>query len=289
MMGRQSSPMSLQQLRHRADCLRAVPLEAVLRCWGATRDRADKAKWHTERGVISVTGAKFMNWNRSVGGGGAIDLAMHLGDLHFPEALQWLSKNFPTCDAADPAPLSPRPLRLPPGDPTKLPEIRRYLYDHRRLPVAVVEPLIAGGSIYADARSNAVFLLLGKEKEPIGAEIRGTSCTPWRGMAPGSRKDLGYFSIPVVEPTAIILCESAIDAVSCLALHDRAVCISTAGARPNPLWLGSLVQTGKPVCCGFDADPVGDEMARAMMQTHPTVLRLRPSLKDWNEVLKAIP
>jgi hypothetical protein len=209
-----------------------------------------------------------MNWNRSVGGGGAIDLAMHLVGLRFMEALEWLSRNFPAHDTSDPSPVPPRPLLLPPRDDGKLVAVRRYLYDRRRLPTALVEPLIAAGSVYADTRGNAVFLLLGKEEEPVGAEIRGTTRTPWRGMAPGSRKDSGYFSVPVLEPAAIILCESAIDAVSCLALHERTLCISTAGARPNPLWLGSLLKRGKPVYCGFDADATGDEMARAMAETH---------------------
>jgi hypothetical protein len=281
--------MSFQDIRERANRLRVLPLEAVLICSGATRDRADKAKWHTGRGVISVTGVKFINWNRSVGGGGAIDLAMHLGGLRFMEALQWLARNFPAHGNSDLSPVPPRPLILPPRDERKLMAVRQYLYDRRRLPAALVEPLIAGGSVYADTRSNAVFLLLGKEEEPVGAEIRGTTDTLWRGMAPGSRKDSGYFSVPVIEPAPMILCESAIDAVSCLALHDRTLCISTAGARPNPLWLASLIQSGKPIYCGFDADSTGDEMARAMIETHPTVTRLRPPLKDWNEVLKARP
>jgi hypothetical protein len=278
--------MSFQEIRERADRMRALPLESVLLLSGATRDRADKAKWHTGHGVISVTGAKFMNWNRSVGGGGAIDLAMHLGGLRFKEALDWLSRNFPAHDASDPSQLPPRPLLLPPRDDRKLPTVRRYLYDHRRLPAALVEPLIADGSVYADRRGNAVFLLLGKGGASVGAEIRGTTSTPWRGMAPGSRKDLGYFSIPATDPTAIILCESAIDAVSCLALNDRTLCISTAGARSNPPWLESLIQSGRPVCCGFDADFTGDEMAHAMIETQPAVTRLRPRLKDWNEILK---
>jgi hypothetical protein len=281
--------MSLSSARKQADRLRALPLEAVLLCSGATRDRADKAKWHTARGMISVTGAKFMNWSRSFGGGGAIDLAMHLGGLRFREALEWLARNFPDHETSDPSPVLPRRLILPSRDDRKLLVVRRYLYDQRRLPAALVEPLIAGGSLYADMRGNAVFLLLGSEEEPVGAEIRGTTSVPWRGLAPGSRKDLGYFSIPVLEPATIILCESAIDAVSCLALHYRTLCISTAGARPNPLWLGPLLQSGKPVYCGFDADPTGDEVARAMIETHPTITRLRPALKDWNEVLKTRP
>jgi hypothetical protein len=279
--------VSFQAIRERAHRLRLLPLEAVLLRWGATRDPADRAKWHTGRGVISVTGVKFMNWNRSAGGGGAIDLAMHLGGLRFMEALDWLAWNFPAHGTSSPSPVPPRSLLLPSCDDGKLPDVRRYLHDHRRLSAALVESLIAGGSLYADGRGNAVFMLLGMEGAPVGAEIRGTTDKPWRGMAPGSRKDLGYFSISGLEPTAIILCESAIDAVSCLALNDLTLCISTAGARPDPLWLGSLLEKGKPVYCGFDADPTGDEMARAMMEIHPTVTRLRPPLKDWNEVLKA--
>ncbi len=281
--------MSFTSVRERADQLRALPLEAVLLLSGARRDRADKAKWHTGRGVISITGAKFMNWNRSVGGGGAIDLAMHLGDLRFKEALEWLSRHFPAHDPAKTPEVPPRPLLLPPRDPRKLLAVRRYLYDHRRLPAALVEPLIAGGSLYADTRGNVVFLLLGKEEEPVGAEIRGTAYPPWRGMAPGSRKDLGYFSISALKPAIIILCESAIDAVSCLAVHYRALCISTAGARSNPLWLESILQSSKPVYCGFDADSTGDEMASAMISTHPSIKRLRPPLKDWNEALRRRP
>lgn len=281
--------MSLRAPCERADRLRAIPLETVLLLSGATRDRADRSKWHTGRGVISVTGPKFMNWTRSQGGGGAIDLAMHLGDRGFPEALEWLSHNFPAHAPAESIPMPPRPLALPPRDDRRLLTVRSYLYDRRRLPAALIERLIAGGSLYADTRGNAVFLLLGKEDAAVGAEIRGTTATPWRGMAPGSRKDLGYFSVPVVEPAVIVLCESAIDAVSCLALHPRTLCVSTAGARPDPFWLPTLVERGTPVYCGFDADPTGDAMARAMIEIHPAVQRLRPSSKDWNEVLKARP
>jgi len=277
--------MSLPGLREKSDRLRAVPLEAVLIISGATRDREDKAKWHTACGVISVTGAKFMNWSQSVGGGGAIDLAMHLGDLDFKGALQWLARNFPACDVSEPSPAPRSTLALPLRDPGKLSAVRRYLVEDRSLPAALIETLIAPGTLYADPRANAVFLLLGKEGAPVGAEIRGTTSTPWRGMAPGSRKDDGCFSLAAPEADAIILCESAIDAVSCLALHPRTLSISTAGARPNPLWLPSLLQSGRSVYCGFDADPTGDAMARAMIASYPSVKRLRPELKDWNDVL----
>lgn len=176
--------MSFQEIRQRANRVRVIPLEDLLLVAGAARDRSDRAKWHTAQGVLSVTGTKFTNRNRGVGGGGATQ-------------------------------------------------------------------------------------------------------TPWRGMAPGSRKDLGYFSVFAPKARMIILCESAIDALSCFALHPQCHCISTAGARPNPRWLPQLIRKGHEICCGFDADRTGDEMARGMIDLHPTVRRLRPPLHDWNDALKA--
>ena len=69
-----------------ADRLRTLPLETVLTLRGARRDRYDRAKWHTERGPLSVTGAKFMNWHQNRGGGGAIDLVMHLAGVDYRTA-----------------------------------------------------------------------------------------------------------------------------------------------------------------------------------------------------------
>jgi hypothetical protein len=282
--------VSLQDLRERADRLRGIPLEAVLERAGGHRDPHDPAKWHIPKGVLSVSGTKFMSWTRGVGGGGAIDLVIHLGDTDFKAAVEWLSRNFPRVAASEisQAPTQ-RTLDLPRRDTTKLPGLRQYLAGERRLPWSVIESLLECGSLYADTRGNAVFLLLGMEGSPVGAEIRGTTSTPWRGMAPGSRKDLGYFSTLGHQSEAIVLCESAIDAVSCLALNPRALCISTAGARPNPRWLHSLTESGRSIYCGFDSDPTGDDMARAMIAIHPVVQRLRPTLKDWNEVLKSRP
>lgn len=280
--------MTFGQIRDLANQVRSVPLEAVLRRSAAQPDPYDKRKWHTAQGVLSVTGAKFMNWNRGTGGGGAIDLVIHLHRLGFKEAVQWLGRHFPGSLAPPPDPALPKaPVTLPQPDPAKLGRVRHYLVHERALPPALIDPLIQSGTLYADSRANAVFLLRGKQNQPVGAELRGTTPRPWRGMAPGSRKDFGFFSIPTAPLPQIILCESAIDALSCLALHPQHRCLSTAGARPNPLWLPTLIAQGAQVYCGFDADPTGDAMAHAMTSLYPTVQRLRPSQHDWNDALKA--
>ncbi len=117
--------------------------------------------------------------------------------------------------------------------------------------------MIDEGKVYADGRGNAVFLMVaGKANRPIGAELRGTGPRIWRGLAPGTRRDAGYFWVGAKGSQRVVLCESAIDAISLLPaafnatpcrvhLHLDGGCsrrcalaIFTAGSRlPDPLWL----------------------------------------------------
>jgi hypothetical protein len=282
--------------RERADRWRLIPLASVLRLWGAQPDRYDRGKWHTPRGAFSITGAKFMNWSQGVGGGGAIDLVMHLNQAGFKEALQWLERSFPL-PLSQAAAAPPRPdLRLPSSQSAHRQRVKRYLIQERALPATLIDRLIEAGTLYADGRANAVFLLRGKLNVPVGAELRGTGPSAWRGMAPGSQKDLGFFSVsfselaaPTPSPDGLILCESAIDAISCLVLHPQHRCLSTSGARPDPRWLLDLIHSGSPVFCGFDTDATGEAMAQAMIALHPTVQRLRPARHDWNDTLRSHP
>jgi hypothetical protein len=289
--------MNLDDFRRRAAAARAVPLERVLVFRGAQRDRQDRAKWHTEQGPLSVTGPKFTNW-RGGHGGGAIDLVMHLASVDFRTALEWLERHFTTgslaagdSTARQPGPESSateesRLLRLPAPDARLLGRVRQYLTRGRGLAASVLEPLVHSGKLYADRRGNAVFLLVaGKAQRPVGAELRGTGPQVWRGMAPGTRKDSGYFWIGVPGSKEIVLCESAIDAMSCFQMHPRRICISTSGVRADPPWLDALLASGYDIFCGFDADDPGDAAAAQMLALHPVIRRLRPSAHDWNDVL----
>jgi hypothetical protein len=206
--------------RRQAAAVRAIPLEVVLTSWGAKRDRHDKSRWHTPRGPLSVSGTKFFNWQACQGGGGAIDLGMHLGGWDARQAIEWLAHHLshhvagvtPTVGAdptiatsaeaesvsrldspsgfapsshgsaspehrplGPPAPLGARPqLHLPTASPAQLPRVRRYLIQQRGLSAAILASLIDQGKLYADARGNAVFVMLaGKPNRPIGAELRG--------------------------------------------------------------------------------------------------------------------
>ena len=318
--------MSRDDFQRRADRVRAIPLEVVLTSWGAVRDRQDRSRWHTQRGSLSVTGAKFHNWHTGHGGGGAIDLVVHLSGWDAGQAINWLGRELgghapdptvpiircPLNSAASstrPAPrgeenrdtLAPRPrhqpLRLPTPSLPDLPRVRRYLTQVRGLSGAILDSLIDEGKLYADERGNAVFLMVtGKPNRPMGAELRGTGDRVWRGLAPGSCKNAGYFWVGHREAQHIVLCESAIDAISCFQLQTQfhtallrgqCLCISTAGVRSDAPWLRPLLAREYQIHCGFDTDEPGETASRQMITRHPSIQRLRPPSHDWNDALTA--
>jgi hypothetical protein len=282
-------------------------LETVLTRWGAERDRRDRSQWRTQRGPLSVTGAKFFNWHREEGGGGAIDLVMHLSSWDADTAIQWLQQHLAARAAAAPLAAGPASnpcarrtssrgdvqakaggLRLPVANLAHLERVRRYLTKQRGLAADILESLIGAGKLYADGRGNAVFLMVaGKPNRAVGAELRGTGQRVWRGLAPGTRKNAGYFWVGASGAQRIVLCESAIDAISCFQLESERICISTAGVRPSSAWLSPLLARGYEVFCGFDDDAPGNAASRQMIQRHPFIKRLRPPAHDWNDALLA--
>lgn len=281
-----------ENMIYKADLVRNIDLTEVLKCTGGIEDRYDKAKWHTCRGVISVTGEKFFNWNQAVGGGGAIDLVIHLRECNFKRAVCWLFENFPShsiqaSKSTGVKSIKKRILTLPERDDKKLPQIIEWLRYDRCIPAKLIDALVRCGKLYADTRGNAVFLLPGKEKKAVGAELRGTTHSRWRGMAPGSRKDLGAFYVKGANARKTVLCESAIDAISYFALHPGHMAVSTSGATPYPAWLPIVIEKGYEIFCGFDADETGDRVADKMIKRYPMVKRLRPPAHDWNDVLKS--
>ena len=292
--------MNFEDFQRRAAVVRDVPLETVLIYRGAVRERRDKSKWRTERGPVTVTGAKFTSWRDGRGGGGAIDLVMCLSDVDVCTAVTWLEQHMTMSHVDDGVTSHPSSLQLSTVDRARrklcLParnerlqsRVRQYLMG-RYLVGRLLTLLFESGKLYADDRGNAVFLLVaGKANRPVGAELRGTGHRIWRGMAPGTNKDSGYFWVGAGGFSKIVLCESAIDSISCFQLHPDCTCISTSGARANPSWLCGLLSRGYEIYCGFDADDPGDAAADEMLALHPTVRRLRPPAHDWNDALAPI-
>lgn len=294
---------------------RQSDLHAVMTALGGARHRHDKAKYRLPDGrVLSVTDTLFYDHMAAHGGAGAIDLVMHVRECDFAEALAYLTGLPPAMHQAAPAP--PRatmtrehgPFAPPAADERRWPQVRSYLTEERCLPAQIVDTVHREGLVYADGRGNAVFLRHGPDGQVTGAALRSTwPGSDFKGLAPGTVRDAGYFSYqagerqPYTTPS-LVLTEAPIDALSVHALRllseDRGqvTLLSTdgAGALPTAM-IDTALAHGWTVQAAFDADKGGDLLWRRLGEHYPqetaqqTIWRERPPHgKDWNDTLRYV-
>ena len=179
--------MTPRDFRRRAEAVRSIPLEIVLTHWGVERDRHDRHQWRTERGPLSVTGAKFFNWHSREGGGGAIDLVMHFSGCEVHAAVEWLERQLgsvptaasstaaysrpsSTSASCGDAPVKPGGLRLPAPNLANLARVRRYLTEQRYL---VSSQLSVDSRPFGSVRSLSILAAA----RDLSFLVRGESCT----------------------------------------------------------------------------------------------------------------
>ncbi|VEP12907.1 Plasmid recombination protein [Hyella patelloides LEGE 07179] len=154
--------------------VRDFPLEKVAYELGLDPDPFDKHKWHSEGHIINITGSKFYDWKALSGGGGAIDLVMHISDLvmhisecNFKQAVTWLNDRFGEGATIDAVSYKAREIIqekpvlefTPPVPEESLWQgVKKYLTRTRKLPSGLVDSLHEQGLIYADSKQNAVFI-----------------------------------------------------------------------------------------------------------------------------------
>ena len=217
-------PAWRQRLRAHAERLRDAALEPLAERLGYARDLRHRQRWRREGSLLSIRGAKFFDHACGHGGGGAIDLVMHARGCGFREAVEFLAGTPPAAPAAAAPAGVPPVLRLPGPVPAHWPPVRDFLVRARSLDPALLERCRRAGTLYADRRRNAVFACRDRSGTPAGAELVGTRPLPdgatFKGLAPGSRRDRGGFWLTIgsAPPAAVLLTESAVDALSAVLL-----------------------------------------------------------------------
>jgi 5S rRNA maturation endonuclease (ribonuclease M5) len=289
-----------------ADKVRDIPLEQVAHELGLDPAPKDKHKWEHENHTINITGSKFYDWQHLKGGGGAIDLVMHVNSCDFKQAVAWLNDRLgegamlqaASYHVREIAQNEPAPKFTPPvQEQSKWQQVKTYLTRERRLPSSLVDSLHQQELVYADDKQNAVFIRRSLDEETItGATLRGTAGADntFKGLALGSKRNAGWFHFqrgghsgtPIQRA---VLVESPIDAMS-FAVLDRTdsrktIYLSTDGAGMVPLeFLRTL--PNKSVIVAYDNDQPGNLMALHVMEQLPNSVRKSPKAKDWNEELK---
>ena len=289
-----------------ANKVRDLPLEQVAYELGLDQDPQDKHKWRNSDHIINITGSKFYDWNQLKGGGGAIDLVMHVHQCDFKQAVTWLNDRLGEGAAQSATSYytreiiqqQPKLQFVPPTpDNSKWEMVRTYLRNERKLPSALVDALHQQGLIYADDKQNLVAIRRDLSGETItGASLRGTvgENNTFKGLARASKRSQGWFyftkggqsSDPIQRA---VLVESPIDAMSIAVLERtesrKTIYLSTDGAGHVPVdFLRTL--RGQSVIVAYDNDAPGQEMAIRVMDLLPNAVRKQPNAKDWNEDLK---
>jgi len=299
---------------------RQLDLRDTIQTLGGAQDRYDTHKWRVNDEHISINGERFYNHDQQKGGGGSIDLVMHVTGYSFTQAVAYLNHEAgPELAVAAAAQHGAKqgqeivergeraPFMQPARDEDRWPQVRAYLVEQRGIPRGMIDDLHERGTIYADGRSNAVFLRTNEEGQAVGASLRGTlRGSEFQGLAYGSRRDEGHFSFTIGTPERYSapqyhITESPIDALS------RAALIQRAGERGEYVFLsndghGELpkrqieegLARGALVHCGFDNDAGGAKLWQQVKEAYPraeAIVRERPpsGAKDWNDALRTVP
>jgi len=298
--------------------VRAIPLETVIERLGGQADRYNAHKYHLDGEHISINGERFYNHDRQQGGGGAIDLVKHAASYDYREAVAylrdthgaeaaisaatWHSARDGQQQAQEIVEHAERPtFRAPTSDEGRWSQVRNYLVEQRQVPATLVDDLHERGTIYADHRSNAVFLRYDADGQATGASLRGTMPgSDFKGLAAGTRRDEGHFSFTVGKAEMhaapqVYITESPIDALS------RAALLLAAGDRHEMTFASTDGHGELPrrqideglarhalVHCSFDNDAGGATLWKRVQEAYPraeAIVRDRPptGCKDWND------
>ena len=299
--------------------LRDIPLEIIMEEFGATRDPKDPQKnYRHEQGRITVTQQKFYNHDQALGGGGAIDLTMHLGEMKFLEAKKYLEEAFPdktSLERKTKIALAKRKERedkavsgIPYPHEEYLGAITNYLVNERKIPQETVEAHIRQKNIWADSKGNVVFALKDPARNIVGAELRGTmpdkTIINSRGEKVTSgfhgtrgEKGKGFFFSGQGSEKHICITEASIDALSYTTLFPQNYALGAPGSQIENVvnTCKTLLDAGYTIGLGHDDDRPGNQLADNIMESlkdhplHANVSREKPHLsgcKDWNQALK---
>jgi hypothetical protein len=307
---RQQLSAENQRLRTQLDQLRDLPLEEVAWQLGLTQDAKGDGRWKGTGHIINIDGSKFYDFSPSShsGGGGAIDLVMHVNSCTFREAMAWLNDRFGSrgmlraathharIQAIEIAQTEPTPQFIPPAvDENQWSSVQQYLIQKRGLPKEMVQALYLQGLVYADSEQNAVFGMRSLTGETTGAFLRGTrgEDNSFMGYARGTKRADGWFYVrlggqPDDDVQRVVLTKSPIDALSLATIEgipqQKTMYLVADSAKSLPV---EYLRTIPKVIAAYDNDASGFELARAIAEQLPEAQRVRPALKDWNEELLA--
>ena len=290
-----------KKLLDAATTARDIPLVDVMESFGCVQKDNDPKNWDTPVGRISLQEFNsstladvFYNHDLSKGGGGAIDLVMHLGGYNFKEAMAHIAANLGGVATAEAAALHSvkktireaaaepvAPYVVPAGVDSTWPHVFDYLTKTRGISVDVVNRYHKLGHLRSDAYQNVVVVNNSKNGHSLRGTLPGSNFKGARGAKGFFCPNSGNTTTPV------FVCEGALDALS---LHSLGLsAIATHGSTDMAALHAFLLRykaAGYHLVAAFDNDDAGARMAQAVLSWSDVgASYARPRGKDWNDDL----
>ncbi|MBE9210947.1 plasmid recombination protein [Nostoc sp. LEGE 06077] len=298
------------QLLESTSQLRDLPLEDVAWELGLNHDHE---RWKGHGHIINIDGSKFYDFSpeQQKGGGGAIDLVMHVQGCNFTEAIAWLHDRFGEAGAERAAIAHARKMnseiiqtqarpqfQLPVENQGYWPAVSNYLTHQRGIPQDFVQLLHSKGLVYADDQQNAVFVMRNLDNQPNGAFLRGTrgDNNTFKGYQKGTSRRNSWFHFQFGDQKnatveKVVLCKSPIDAVSFAMLEHqirgdvpptRTMYMAVDDIKSLPIEELRLIPH---VQVAFGNDSAGQAAAGRVLELLPQSKPLNCTASDWNQQL----
>jgi len=293
--------VALDQLRHVAAQVRALPLVDVLTKIGAVRHASKADSWTMPGRAITTDGNKFFLDDGSKGRG-SIDLVMKLEEVDYKQAVAWLTKEFSasavlgdTMKTARDEAIKPvgKPAPLPPPKPVpaNLPKVVEYLTKQKHIAPELVQSLTQSGKLYADKFASCVVAT-------IGDKGNGATILPAPGFATEIQRGEAD-SIFVLAPAdsknnEAVFVRTILDALSYRMLRPLSGGIyAVAGMASHRLreLAQKLKRAGKKLVNALGNMSDSHTLARGLENADPNIYIDAPSSDDWSSelVLSRVP
>ena len=238
---------------------------------------------------VTISGNRWYRHSQSKGGY-PVDFVMEFYYATFPEAVKMLiGEEGEGRQKSCPAPS--KDFRLPEKNEDNE-KIMKYLTKKREIEKTLVEDWIDRGDIYEEKEHhNVIFVGRDADGIPRYAHCRGTGEIKYRGDVAGSDKAFGFCHRGT--DNQLFVFEAAIDLLSFIQLFPKdwkkRSYLSLGGVSSVALmsFLSERPQITSVFLC-LDNDQAGNEACEKLageISEGYSVIRLKPSRKDWNEIL----
>jgi hypothetical protein len=311
LIGMADQKMKIPEL---ADQVRNIPLCDVLERYGfELRREGTTLRARSEHHNIVVSGTQWFDNKAGIGGGGAIDLVMHIGGVDFLAACRSLADEFRPLAAgqSDLSFPSSSQRQLPPDkkpfeelmalyaarDDSNWPIARVYLVEQRKISTGLVDELHACGSIYANnhrPNPSLVFLHRDQHGEVCGATLRDTRHQSAFRPCLGNKLTAWFAVGNLAKAERVVAVESPIDALSYHSLfacpNDSLAVVSCAGAAIPQTLMFQAYHRCQAFVVALDNDSAGERgCVKARDETSDwtgfCISSEGPHHKDWNDDL----